>query len=49
MIVNYVPGIMSDTEFTVTSKTYMAPDLKELTVQSGKKMLNNLGIPCKLE
>lgn len=32
MIVDYVPGIMSDTEFTVISRTYWVPDLKELIV-----------------
>lgn len=32
MIANYMPGIMSDTEFTVISKTYIAFDLKELMV-----------------
>lgn len=39
MIVNYVPGIMSDTESAVISKTYVAPDLKELIVQAGKQRL----------
>lgn len=31
-MVNYVPGIMSDTESAVSSKTYVAPDIKELIV-----------------
>lgn len=32
MVVNYVPGMMLDTEFIVISKTYVAPHLKELIV-----------------
>lgn len=40
MVVNYVPGMMLDTEFTVISKTHMAPDRKELIVWDGNQTLN---------